>query len=104
MTDHKNLTYDSTMHMCDRVLRQHIMLEEYGVVLKYIKGEDNHVVDALSQLPRNDKQVEVFVIEAKDDTFPLDYGLISKEQKTDKELKFLRKKKERHYAKLRSAN
>mmetsp|Transcript_27157 Transcript_27157/g.39951 ORF Transcript_27157/g.39951 Transcript_27157/m.39951 type:complete len:231 (-) Transcript_27157:742-1434(-) len=93
MTDHKNLTYDLTMHTCDQVLRQRMMLEEYGVVFKYIKGEDNHVADALSRLPQNDNQVEVFVIKAKDETFLLDYGLILKEQKTDKELEFLRKKK-----------
>eukprot|EP00957_Ditylum_brightwellii_P199597 15215763-Ditylum_brightwellii.AAC.1 len=36
---------------------------------------------------------EVFVVKAKDDIFPLDYKLISKGQKTCKELKFLGKKK-----------
>eukprot|EP00957_Ditylum_brightwellii_P092967 7078838-Ditylum_brightwellii.AAC.1 len=69
-----------------------MMLEEYGVSLKYIKGEDNHVVNALSRLPMT-KDYKVFVVQAKDNIFPLDYKLISKEQKTSKELKFLRKKK-----------
>eukprot|EP00957_Ditylum_brightwellii_P049018 3719118-Ditylum_brightwellii.AAC.1 len=81
MTDHKNLTYDSTLHTCDRVLRQRMMLEEYGVNLKYIKGKDNHVVDALSRLPMT-KDYKVLVVEAKDDVFPSDYKLISKGQKT----------------------
>eukprot|EP00957_Ditylum_brightwellii_P172540 13135701-Ditylum_brightwellii.AAC.1 len=69
-----------------------MMLEEYGVTLKYIKGKDNHVADALSRLPMTE-DYEVFVVEAKEDFFPLDYKLISKGQKTCKELKFLRKKK-----------
>eukprot|EP00957_Ditylum_brightwellii_P027526 2080840-Ditylum_brightwellii.AAC.1 len=72
MTDHKNLTYDLTLHTCDQVLRQCMMLEEYGVNLKCIKGKDNHATDASSRLPMTK-----------------DY----KGQKTCKELKFLRKKK-----------
>eukprot|EP00957_Ditylum_brightwellii_P099444 7575295-Ditylum_brightwellii.AAC.1 len=69
-----------------------MMLEEYDVTLKYIKGENKHVADTLSRLPMTE-DYKVFVVKAKDDVFPLDYKLISKGQKTCKELEFLRKKK-----------
>ena len=49
-TDHTNLTHDETKHTCDRVLRQRLLLEEYGCTLKYIKGDKNVVADTLSRL------------------------------------------------------
>jgi hypothetical protein len=50
-TDHKNLTHQSSSHASDRVLCQHLLLEEYGVELQYIEGEKNIVAYALSRLP-----------------------------------------------------
>ena len=44
-TDHKNNTYKS--FDTDRVLKQRLILEEYGPYIEYIKGEKNVVADAL---------------------------------------------------------
>ena len=46
-TDHKNLTYK---------MRWRLVLEEFVPELKYIKGENNVVADALSRLEISDKQ------------------------------------------------
>ena len=50
-TDHQNLVHESTKFSCDRVLRQRLTIEEYGANIRYIKGTDNVVTDALSRLP-----------------------------------------------------
>ena len=47
-TDHKNLCRDNTIHEWQRVMRQRLLIEEYGVELIYITGEKNVVADALS--------------------------------------------------------
>ena len=49
-TDHKNLTYPSTDFQSDRVLRQRLLIDEFGAEIIYIKGESNVVADALSRL------------------------------------------------------
>jgi hypothetical protein len=46
-TDHENLTYK--IHS-DRVMRWRLFIEEYSPDLRYIKGENNIVADALSRL------------------------------------------------------
>jgi hypothetical protein len=38
-TDHKNLTHPASTHASDRVLRQRLLLEEYGAEIQYIQGE-----------------------------------------------------------------
>ena len=81
-TDHKNLTYPNSTHTSDRVLRQWLLLEEYGVELEYIQGEKNVVADALSRLPTE----EIFLL-AEDDDFPLNLHLIAKQQRADEPLK-----------------
>ena len=48
-TDNKNLT--SEKPKTERVLRWHLMLEEYVPDIKYTKGHDNDTADALSRLP-----------------------------------------------------
>ncbi len=48
-TDHKNLIYNNLQ--TDRVLRWRLLLEEYGVDIRYIKGEKNTVADVLSRYP-----------------------------------------------------
>ena len=47
-TDHKNLTYK--IFNTERVMRWRLIIEEFGPELKYIKGENNVVADALSRL------------------------------------------------------
>ena len=45
-TDHKNLTYKKLN--TERVMCWRLILEEFGPELKYIKGENSFVADALS--------------------------------------------------------
>jgi hypothetical protein len=58
-TDHKNLTHPASTHISDCVLRQPLLLEEYGAELQYIQGERNVVANALSHLPTE----ELFLFE-----------------------------------------
>ena len=53
-TDHKNLTYKN----CNtgRVLRWILIIEEYGLDIKYIPSKNNLAADALPQLPNNGNQ------------------------------------------------
>jgi len=53
-TDHKNNTFANLQ--TQRVLRWRLFLEDYGVQLHYIKGETNHIADALSRLPFDERQ------------------------------------------------
>jgi hypothetical protein len=80
-TDHKNLTHPHSTHSSDRVLRQQLFLEEYGVELEYIKGEKNIVANALLCLPA----AELFLIDEEED-FPLNLRLIAQYQSTDETL------------------
>ena len=48
-TDHKNLTLKNTEHASDCVLHQRLLLEEYGVDLKFIAREKNKAADMLSR-------------------------------------------------------
>jgi len=80
-TDHKNLTHPTSTHTSDRVLRQRLLLEEYGVEIEYIQGEKNVVADALSRLPTE----EIFLFE-EDNDFPLNLSLIAEQQLADTSL------------------
>ena len=53
-TDHKNLSYK--MFNTERVMCWRLILKEFGSELKYIKGENNVVADALSRLEMSDNQ------------------------------------------------
>jgi len=77
-TDHKNLTHQLSTHSSDRVLRQRLLLEEYGVELEYIEGEKNVVADALSRLPTE----EIFTFDAAVD-YPLHLETLAMKQATD---------------------
>ena len=45
-TDHKKLVYKT--FNTERVMRWHLVIEEFGLKLTYIKGKSNIVADALS--------------------------------------------------------
>ena len=93
-----NLTYAETKHTCDRVLRQRLVLEEYGRDIKYIEGKKNLVADALSRLETNDyasKQYEANLMKHKyqdNVRVPVDMNIIAEEQGNDKELKTKKEK------------
>ena len=58
-TDHKNLNYENTNHAWDKVLRQRLLLEEYGCDIKFIEGKKNVVADVLSRLDYDDASAVV---------------------------------------------
>jgi hypothetical protein len=80
-TDHKNLTHQVSTHASDRVLRQRLLLEEYGVELQYIEGEKNIVADALSRIPTE----EIFIF-TEEEEFPLNLENLARRQLTDEYL------------------
>ena len=49
-TDHQVLCSVKGVHDSQRVMRQRLLLEEYGVKIKHIEGKKNVVADALSRL------------------------------------------------------
>ena len=76
-TDHKNLIYNDLQ--TDQVLRWRLLLEEFGVEIRYIKGVKNIVTDVLSRYPTtNDSTVpqlppitkQVSELFAGEDIFP----------------------------------
>jgi hypothetical protein len=48
-TDHLNLTHVN--FNTERVMRWHLIIEEYGPELLYLKGDRNVIADAFSRLP-----------------------------------------------------
>jgi ribosomal protein L21E len=81
-TDHKNLTHPLSVNASDRVLRQRLLLEEYGADLQYIQGENNLATDALSRLPIE----EFFRFDDANDDFPHNINLLATKQLTDTHL------------------
>ena len=75
-------------------MRWRLILEEFGPELKYIKGENNAVADALSHLEISDKQEILNISEIygydeedlPDSAYPICYHDISKAQKIDAKL------------------
>ena len=77
-TDHKNLTCKT--FNTDRVMRWRLILKEFGPELRYIKGTNNIIADALNRLDMDESQsttvldnAESFCLE--EDEFPADYPL-----------------------------
>ena len=76
-------------------MRWHLILEEFGPELKYIKGENNVVSDALYRLEISDNQEILNISELygyndedlPDIAYPIRYHDIAKAQKTDVKLK-----------------
>ena len=93
-TDHKNLTYKD--FNTERVMRWHLIIEEFNPEIRYIKGEHNIVADSLSRLPRTSDIAECNTIyeyselfqvnELSADDYPVSYSIIDKYQRKDKHL------------------
>ena len=91
-TDHKNITYK--FFNTERVMRWRLILKEFGPELKYVKGENNVVADALSRLEISDNQDILNISELygyndkdlPDSAYPIRYHDISKAQETDAKL------------------
>ena len=92
-TDHKNLTY--IFFNTERVMSWRLILEEFGPELKYIKGENNVIADALSRLENIPNQdilniSELYVYDEEDmpdNAYLIRYHDIAKAQETDAKLK-----------------
>ena len=75
-------------------MRWCLILEEFGPELKYIKGVNNVVADALSRLEMSDNQEilnisEIYGYDEKDlpeSAYPIRYHDIAKAQETDAKL------------------
>ena len=75
-------------------MRWGLILEESGPELKYIKGENNAIADALSRLEKSPNQEilnisDLFYYDAEDlpdSAYPIRYHDISKAQETDAKL------------------
>ena len=75
-------------------MRWRLILEEFGPELKYIKGENNAVADALSCLEISDNQETLNISELygydnknpPDSAYPICYHDIAKSQETDAKL------------------
>ena len=76
-------------------MRCHLILKEFGLELKYIKGENNVIAEALYCLDMSDNQDIPNISELygyddndlPDSAYPICYHKISKAQKTDANLK-----------------
>ena len=72
-------------------MRWRLILEEFGLELKYIKGENNVVYDALSRLDMSENQEILNISElygyddddVTDSAYPIRYCDIYKAHKTD---------------------
>ena len=56
-TDHLNLVHETTLKASDRVMRQKLLLEEFGIKTTHVKGEKNVVADAISRLDFQSKAI-----------------------------------------------
>ena len=93
-TDHKNLTCAN--FTTERVLRWRLLIEEFQPEIKYLKGKDNQIADALSRMNisynpyaeddtfNSYEMAEAFSEDISGDVFPLKYALIDKYQQKDK--------------------
>jgi len=99
-TDHKNLTYSDLQ--TDRVLRWRLLLEEFGVDIRYIKGVSNVVADVLSRYPTTNDPTALKLPPTREqlselmagetlpsDIFPLKLDVIAYYQQRDSDLQKL---------------
>lgn len=93
-TDHKYLTYPHTKFSSNRVLRQRLVIEEFGAEIVYFTGEKNVVADALSRLNSSAQELSNFEecfmkkqVFDMDMVFPIEYALLKKRQSSCERLK-----------------
>ncbi len=95
MTDHKNLTHDTTSHSSQWDLRQRLATDqEYHAKLVYYEGNLNNGADGLSRLHFEKANSKPMVHElctwiqqsGKEWLFPLDLCIIAQNHKSDAEL------------------
>jgi hypothetical protein len=86
-TDHKNLTFAN--FNTDRVRCWRLIVEEYGPEIVYLPRVHNIIADFLSHHPISTNSIneihcidEIFPIN-KNDSFPLDFAMISSHQQAD---------------------
>ena len=95
-TDYGNLTFKNTEYVSTRVLRQHLLLEDYGVDLQFIQREKNEDTDMLSRNEFNSKsniivdtlefEAMMYEMHSNELDVPIDYLAIYTHQRYDKEL------------------
>ena len=93
-TDHKNLIHNNLTS--ERVLRWRLLMEEYSPDIRYIKGPENIVADALSRLPTTNNPEKPYVMPSREEladcfaededenwSFPISITLIKTYQQLD---------------------
>jgi hypothetical protein len=111
-TDHKNLIHNDLKS--ERVLRWHLLMEECGPDIRYVKGPENTVADALSRLPTTndpekphvmpscEKLADCFAENAEENwSFPASVTLIKSYQQLDLDLVQKAASNDPTYARLR---
>ncbi len=96
-TDHKNLIHND--FKTERVLRWRLLMEEYRLDIRYIKGPDNIVADSLSRLPTTNNPEKPYIMPSREEladsfaqdtednwSFPISITLIKSFQQRDKAL------------------
>jgi hypothetical protein len=91
-TDHQNLTHKN--FNTKRIMQWHLIIEEFGPTMEYIKGPKNIVADTLSHLEMTSDTESLDMADCygldsddlPDNAFPISYTLINHEQKKDKTL------------------
>ena len=98
--DHKNLTYNDTYVWSNRILRQRLVLEEFGAQINFLFGVNNETANVLSRLDTQANELlsmkEFFLNKRVFDAniiYPLDILTITKHQKKETELKKIEKEK-----------
>ncbi len=64
-TDHKNLIHND--FKTERVLRWRLLMEEYRLDIRYIKGPDNIVADSLSRLPTTNNPEKPYIMPSREE-------------------------------------
>ena len=91
-TDHQNLTHKN--FNTEHIMQWHLIIEEFGLTIKYIKGPKNIVGDTVSHLKITSNMESLDMADCyglhsddfPDDAFLVSYSLLDCKQKKDKTL------------------